>query len=73
LHTYYEVGPHNLNYKSLFQGDSGGPMMFFIKDQYYLMGVVSRGPKLCGEPGYPGIYTRVSSFIDWIVRILNST
>jgi len=76
LHTYYEdeqFGPHSLNDKSLFQGDSGGPMMFFIKNQYYLMGVVSRGPKLCGEPGYPGIYTRVSCFTDWIVRRLNSS
>ncbi|XP_016656052.1 venom protease [Acyrthosiphon pisum] len=59
--------------KDACRGDSGGPMMFFIKNQYYLMGVVSRGPKLCGEPGYPGIYTRVSSFINWIVRRLNSS
>ncbi|XP_060866108.1 venom protease-like [Metopolophium dirhodum] len=64
---------HSKGGKDACRGDSGGPMMFFIQDQYYLMGVVSRGPKLCGEPGYPGLYTRVSSFIDWIVRRLDSS
>ncbi|KAL4097149.1 hypothetical protein QTP88_021973 [Uroleucon formosanum] len=65
-------GGHPEGGKDACRGDSGGPLMFFIKNQYYLMGIVSRGPKLCGEPGYPGIYTRVSSFIDWIVIKLNS-
>jgi len=62
-----------MNIPNLFQGDSGGPLMFLIENQYYLMGIVSSGPKICGEPGHPGIYTRVPSYIDWIIKKLNSS
>ncbi|CAG9860068.1 unnamed protein product [Phyllotreta striolata] len=52
-------------------GDSGGPLkstgeingsMRFV--QY---GIVSFGPRLCGAKGKPGIYTRVTSFMKWIL------
>ncbi|CAN7984358.1 unnamed protein product, partial [Ixodes hexagonus] len=48
------------------QGDSGGPLMIQDKNkQWTLIGVVSWGIK-CGEPGLPGIYTRVTEFLDYI-------
>lgn len=48
------------------QGDSGGPLMVQSKTkQWTLVGVVSWGIR-CGEPGIPGIYTRVSKFLDYI-------
>ncbi|KAL0821294.1 hypothetical protein ABMA28_005893 [Loxostege sticticalis] len=58
------------------QGDSGGPLQVKIplpiRDQGSLnqvVGVTSFGVG-CALPNLPGIYTRVSSFIDWIENIV---
>lgn len=49
-------------------GDSGGPLMTTFRNdsgQWYVEGVVSFGTQ-CGTQGWPGIYTRVSDYIEWI-------
>jgi secreted trypsin-like serine protease len=48
-------------------GDSGGPLVVKADNTrgYAQVGIVSWGPQ-CGNPLYPGVYTRVSSFSDWI-------
>jgi hypothetical protein len=47
------------------QGDSGGPLVSNHDGVLYLTGVVSWGNG-CGSSGYPGIYTKVSAYVDWI-------
>lgn len=48
------------------QGDSGGGLMCEVEDgRWVLAGIVSWGD-MCGTTGRPGVYTKVSSFMDWI-------
>ncbi|XP_013169858.1 PREDICTED: serine protease snake-like [Papilio xuthus] len=58
------------------QGDSGGPLQMEIKmpgftdwNMHYVLGVTSFGYG-CGRPNTPSVYTRVSSFLDWIESIV---
>jgi len=47
-------------------GDSGGPLVVNRDDgRSMLWGIVSWGIG-CGTAGRPGVYTRVSQFVDWI-------
>lgn len=39
--------------------------------QFYLLGITSFGNSKCGLSGYPGVYTKVSSFFDWIIEKIN--
>ncbi|XP_055586939.1 serine protease easter-like [Uranotaenia lowii] len=52
------------------QGDSGGPLMGVgIKSGvqfWYLAGLVSFGPTPCGQEGWPGVYTKVGKYMDWV-------
>lgn len=49
------------------QGDSGGPLAQVNEnDEPVIVGIVSWGMYPCGSVGAPSVYTRVSSFVDWI-------
>ncbi|CAF1059349.1 unnamed protein product [Adineta steineri] len=52
--------------KDTCQGDSGGPLMMFNSNQTWeLVGIISYG-RDCAVPNYPGVYTRVTSYLEWI-------
>ncbi|XP_033149388.1 venom protease [Drosophila busckii] len=52
------------------QGDSGGPLMHGGV-RYYLLGIVSFGYE-CARPGFPGVYTRTSSYLGWLQQLMRS-
>ncbi|KAJ3610701.1 hypothetical protein NHX12_022793 [Muraenolepis orangiensis] len=47
------------------QGDSGGPLTCLQQDTQVIYGLVSWGDQ-CGRKNKPGVYTRVTHFLDWI-------
>lgn len=52
-------------------GDSGGPAYKKVDNDYYLLGVSSRADSEdIGTYGIKEIYSRVSSYVDWIDRVI---
>lgn len=54
------------------RGDSGGSLMSTVAEQqgeinWFAVGIVSFGPSPCGTTGWPGVYTNVGHYIQWIV------
>lgn len=56
----------------LFAGDSGGPIQFRTRfnqeDIFTIVGVTSFGAS-CGS-SIPGVYTRVSKYLDWVEKVV---
>ncbi|CAG0878652.1 unnamed protein product [Darwinula stevensoni] len=54
------------------KGDSGGPLVVLRPQeghaQYFLIGVVSFGTPYCGLIAAPGVYARVTHYLDWILE-----
>ena len=50
-------------------GDSGGGLIAYANGRAVVVGAVSFGRPVCGSGGFPGVYTRVASHMDWITEI----
>lgn len=67
-----------LGKKDACQGDSGGPLMWnnqqgllehITSEKWYQLGLVSFGHG-CANSQYPGVYTRISYYMPWILKIV---
>ncbi|XP_017054992.1 trypsin-1 [Drosophila ficusphila] len=52
-------------------GDSGGPLLLNGSDTQ--VGIVSWSIKPCARPPFPGVFTEVSAYVDWIVETVGSS
>ena len=58
--------------KSACNGDSGNAFQCRATDGlFYEVGIVSFGKPPCALPNIPDVFTKVSSFIDWIQKTIN--
>lgn len=70
--TSRQICAGGVNAKDSCSGDSGGPLIFkgevMLRPRFVQYGIVSFGPRSCGVKGFPGVYTRVASYVDWILN-----
>ncbi|XP_069688739.1 brachyurin-like [Periplaneta americana] len=52
--------------KSACIGDSGGPLIHSENGGYVQIGIVTFGAAVGCEAGYPALFTRVTSYLDWL-------
>lgn len=54
---------------NLCQGDSGGPLAYFDATRVATLYGINSNVVFCNKLGDPGIYVRVSEYVDWIKKV----
>ena len=55
--------------KGICFGDSGGPLMVKAPNRSgYIQIGIATAVQVCGDPAFPGVFTRVSPYKDWVAR-----
>ncbi|XP_053597411.1 CLIP domain-containing serine protease B4 [Microplitis demolitor] len=71
---YKQLCAGGKNGKDSCLGDSGGPLQspghYYNDVRYIQYGIVSYGPRSCGINGFPGVYTNIPYYMDWILDSL---
>ncbi|XP_011503619.1 PREDICTED: serine protease easter-like [Ceratosolen solmsi marchali] len=66
-------GAHSIN---SFSGDSGGslqaPTIYYGNPRYVQYGLLSFGMKNCKSGGFPGVFTRLDYYLDWILNSMSA-
>ncbi|XP_073814914.1 serine protease ea-like [Musca autumnalis] len=74
IHSHYQMCASGDEGVDTCSGDSGGPLMVLEhvdnRNVYFAVGLVSNGPVPCALKSWPGIYTRIGNYIDWIIQNL---
>lgn len=69
--TDKQICAGGVNEKDSCGGDSGGPLQFVtqynMEVRYVQYGIVSFGPNPCSTRGLPGVYTKITKYLDWIL------
>lgn len=64
------ITSHDANQNYFSNGDSGQALLYVnartTPVRWEIVGLVSFGPSPCGQANKPGVYTRVSSYMQWI-------
>ncbi|XP_069688637.1 melanization protease 1-like isoform X2 [Periplaneta americana] len=69
--TNSQICAGGVNAQDSCDGDSGGPLIYKgevnLRPRFVQYGIVSFGPRSCGLKQFPGVYTRVAFYMDWIL------
>ncbi|KFM60459.1 Plasma kallikrein, partial [Stegodyphus mimosarum] len=72
IHDYQICAGYKEGGRDACQGDSGGPLIMKEGKTFSIIGIVSAGVG-CARKQLPGIYSRVSVFVNWIQKVAGNS